>query len=65
MEEPAARGLFVPASGKCDSSRNGGELGMSLALSYLSSAFRLCPRTSAAGLLKSSFCKSSPKNSHR
>lgn len=55
----------MPASGKCDSSRNGGELGMSLALSYLSSAFRLCPRTSAVGLLKSSFCKSSPKNSHR
>ena len=65
MEEPAARGLFVPASRKCDSSRSGGELRMSLALSYLSAMFRLCPCTSAVGLLRSSFCKSSPKNSHK
>ena len=27
--------------------------------------FRLCPCTSAVGLLRSSFCKSSPKNSHK
>lgn len=52
MEEPAARGLFVPASGKCDSSRNGGELGMSLALSYLSSAFRRLPPHVCCGFVK-------------